>query len=331
MEKHKIASRLKLIFFLLLLVSGACFLSVIALQAAFRANPVWATPLPAPDPLPATDIVYEGEMGLGFINADGSDAAMVRFFIPQKNVFSGWGQPFIVGDPPVLVVTNNVVTSGNIYVARPGQIAVDCGWWGMVRRAADGRHIFLKTSQGQEKYLPEDCGTGNSPEKVYSGVYGLISPDEQYFADFKAGNVENIIDPLIIRNLNTGEEMSIGDGGYPAWSRDGQWLAYTGPDGIYIVQNSPDAKPRRLVALEAPYPEIGRKVYDADTASLYYPPIASWSPDGKWLVYHEYDVDSNAKYPRQYSIVKVNVETGETTKLVDGGLFPQWRWPVDEP
>lgn len=330
MEKHKATSTRKNIFFLLLLFFVACLLSVIALRVAFRANPVMATPLPAPDPLPATDIIYEGAAHLGFINADGSDGMTTHFFIPQKTMLGTWGQPFIAGAPPVLVVTNGIMTPGNIYVARPGQVAVDCGWWGLARPAADGHHIILKTSQGLEKYSPEDCGTGRPPEKVYSGVFGIFSPDEQYVADTKVGNTENTSE-LFIRNLKTGETRIIGEGTLPVWSRDGQWLAYTGSDGIYITQNSPNAVPRRLVMLGFPHPEIGRKLYTVDPAGLYYPPIASWSPDGKWLVYHEYDVDSNAKYPKQYSIFLVSVETGEITKLVDEGLFPQWRWPVEEP
>ncbi|HMB21915.1 MAG: hypothetical protein ACM33V_01965 [Chloroflexota bacterium] len=330
MEKHKTTIPRKFILSFLLL-SGVCLLTTIALWAAFRANPVMATPIPAPDPLPATDIIYEGAAYLGFINADGSGKTIVRFSISQKTILSAWGQPFIIGDPAVLVVTNGIMIPGDVYVTRPGQIAVDCGWWGMPSPASDGRHILLKTSQGQEKYLPDDCGTGNPPRKVYSGVFGPISADGEYAADFKTGIVENITDPLVIRNLSTGEERIIGDGAFPVWSRDGQWLAYTGSDGIYVTQNSPNAVPRRLVVLEFPHPEIGRKLYTVDTAGLYYPPIASWSPDGKWLVYHEYDVDSNAKYPKQYSIFLVSVETGEITKLVDDGLFPQWRWPVEKP
>jgi Tol biopolymer transport system component len=165
---------------------------------------------------------------------------------------------------------------------------------------------------------------------VFKGVTGPLSPDERYAAEVRAGSEPNTAS-LIVRDIQTGQERVIGEGHYPVWSRDGSWLAYTGPDGIYIIQNSPSAQARRLVTLKALHPEIGQKVYTADAANLYYPPIVSWSPDGKWLVYHHYNVDAAAPFPGPYSIVKVDVETGETTRLADQGLFPQWRWPVQEP
>ena len=62
---------------------------------------------------------------------------------------------------------------------------------------------------------------------------------------------------------------------------------------------------------------------------------ATLSRDGQWLVYHVYSrnlvaPDAGA-WAGHYSIFKVNVNTGETTKLLDGGYSPSWRWPVGEP
>ncbi len=327
----KASARHKFILFLILLFAGVCLLGILAWFVTLSLFPSVPAPRPAPDPLPAVDIVYQGDERLGFINADGSDATEVRFYIQEQTMFNSWTQPFIVGDPPMLVVTDGELSPGNIFVAHPGQTAVYCSkWWGMANLAPDGRHILLITNQGQENYLPEDCGTGNPPEKVFKGVAGPLSPDERFAAEVRAGSEPNTAS-LIVRNIETGEERVIGEGHYPVWSRDGQWLAYIGADGIYIVRNSPNVEPRRLVPLEVLHPELRRRAYTADEGSLYYPPVVSWSPDGKWLVYHEYDVDSNARFPKQYSIFKVNVETGETTRLVDGGLFPHWRWPVEEP
>lgn len=64
------------------------------------------------------------------------------------------------------------------------------------------------------------------------------------------------------------------------------------------------------------YTEAWTKSVSADIGSLY------WSQDRKWLVYHVYDVHSNISFPKQYSIYKVNAETGETTRLVKSRLFP---------
>ncbi|MBN2118129.1 MAG: PD40 domain-containing protein [Anaerolineales bacterium] len=124
---------------------------------------------------------------------------------------------------------------------------------------------------------------------------------------------------------------------FPVWSRDGRWLAYTGVDGIYIVQNNPNAPPSRLVPLESPEPSLSvpPPVYQEYRYTEYYPPIASWSPDGQWLVYHAYSRDLVAPdagaWAGHYSIFKVNVNTGEATKLIDGGFSPFWHWPAEEP
>lgn len=278
-------------------------------------------PARMPDPIPAADIVYTRSAQLGFVNADGSGLTRIRFNVPYNNFVSTWGSPIVTGDNQALMITftNSPGLIGNVFIARPGEVAVNCEWYGIPRLAADGRHIWIETLEGQEKYLPEDCGTGKPPEKVYKGVFGALSPDEEYAA--KAGE-----DGIRLRTLTTGEERIIGEGGYPVWSRDGRWLAYTDTDGIYIVQNSPGAQPRRLASFTEPFAGVYRE-YD-------YAVIASWSPDGKWLVYHDYHskpVNPHAEFGAQhYSIMKVNMETGETIKLVDGGFSPFWRWPVEE-
>ncbi|MBN2118127.1 MAG: PD40 domain-containing protein [Anaerolineales bacterium] len=320
-----------------ILLMGMAFLFACSWITISGPQGQWVTsePFTPPSSLPQTDIVYQRDEELGFVNADGLDVTTVPFRIPMKTLLSYWGLPFITGDNQTLVVTDHPYPPiGNIYVVRPGQVAVDCEWWGIARLAADGRHILLETSQGQEKYLPEDCGTGNPPEKIYKDIFGPLSPDERLAAEVRAGSQQGTVS-LFIRDIETGEGRVIGEGRFPAWSRDGGWLAYTGPDGIYVVRNSPDAQPRRLVALEILHPEIGGKVYIDNPSVLYYPTMASWSPDGKWLAYHEYHsdpVDPSAQFAaKYYSIVKVNVETGETIKLLDGGFFPSWRWPAEEP
>lgn len=292
--------------------------------------------LPArmPDPIPDTDIVYMGGGKLGFVNADGSGLTKIRFNVPYNDFHSSWGSPLVAGDEALIVtVTNYPGAIGKIFVAPPGEVAADCEWYGIPRLAADGRHILVDTGETIERYLPEDCGTGNPPEKIYGGVFDILSPDvlsphEEYSAEVYRGEYGAYTEPsIILHNLRTGEKRIVGEGNFPVWSRDGQWLAYTGADGIYIIQNSPGAQPRRLVAFAEPSSGVYRE-YD-------YVPIASWSPDGKWLVYHEYHskpVDPHAEFGAQhYSIFKVNVETGETIKLVDGGFSPFWRWPVEEP
>jgi hypothetical protein len=322
----------KIISLIILLFFGGILLCM-ALWATFlrTLNPA---PLPVPDPLPSNAILYQQDAELGFINADGSGSITIPFHVPSNSFVSSWGTPMLVSGNEVLIVTvaNMPGSMGRIFVAYPGAVAVDCGWYGIVRPAVDGYHIYLETPEGQHKYQPEACGTGNLPEKVFSGVVGALSPDEQFAARADRGGYGASTEPeIVIRNLETDEERIIGEGDFPVWSRDGQWLAYTGPDGMYVVQNTPTAEPRRVSVLQILHPEFRRRVYTPDRGNFYYPPMASWSPDGKWIVYHEYHVESKVQFPGQYSIMKVNRDTGETMKLLDGGYSPFWRWPTEQP
>lgn len=99
---------------------------------------------------------------------------------------------------------------------------------------------------------------------------------------------------------------SIPDGVFPAWSRNGEWLAfYIWDDGLHIARKDGSDSRRVVGGLE-------RRV------------LPSWSPDGKWLVYHQTETDSNGRgIPVIY---KVSVATGEQVELHRGGYFPNWRW-----
>jgi hypothetical protein len=91
-----------------------------------------------------------------------------------------------------------------------------------------------------------------------------------------------------------------------------------------------------LVVIESPEPSINTPVYQYNPPEPYYPPIVSWSPDGQWLVYHVYNESLKIKqrsrpfsFIQPYSIFKVNVATGNETKIIDGGMYPYWRWPIE--
>ncbi len=333
MEKDSAASRYKFVSVWILLLAGTC-LTLAILSIACSSPGDWATPRPftVPESFPTTDIVYYYKFtsDLGFINADGSSNTTVPFRLAHIDVGNEWGSPFLAEDGKALVVTRTMYPGemGGIFIAQAGKTVVDCGWHGIARPAADGYHILVETTEGQAKYRPEHCGTGNPAEKLYPGVFGALSPDEKYAAEahwWTDADLESKSD-LHLRELGTGTDRVIGEGAFPVWSRDGQWLAYTGADGIYIVRNNTDAQPSRLVPLESPEPSVGHPVYQNYPPDHYYPSIVSWSPDGKWLVYHMYLGSDGA-----YAIVKTNVETGETVKLLDNGISPSWRWPVEEP
>lgn len=342
MQPNQAYSTRTFVLVLTALLLGICLmlgvLAVLCRRSFLEAQSIIPTPLPAADDYPDTDIVYTASTGVGFVNADGSGMTTIPFRMPYDNLHSMWGSPMIAGNPETLIVTYALYPGsiGDILAAPAGGSVTECNWQGTARLAADGEHILVEGLEDQYKYLLADCGNGNPPEQTYGGVLGALSPDEKYSAQVHpGGSGADAFLGIILHDLETGAKRKIGEGAFPVWSRDGGWLAYTGADGIYIVQNASNAEPRRLAALEFPHPEFGTTAYSMARENLYFPPIVSWSPDGKWLLYHEYHlvpVAPEVGYAAQYySIVRVNVETGETVKVLDGGYSPSWRWLAEEP
>jgi hypothetical protein len=325
-----------LVWGVVLVVAAAC--AILLIPAIWCGRFYLALqPKPAPENFPAGEIIYNAGGQLGFANSDGSVVATVPFDEAYFDWYGSWQSPLLTGDGSTVVVTHTTAQGypGKILAQHAGQRTVDCGWAGTVRIAADGYHILVDYGGGIAKYAPEDCGTGKPPEKTYPGITGALSPDEQYAAEVRETRGERGLQPyIVIRNLITGEEKDLGESDFPVWSRDGQSLAYTGVDGIYIIQNSPDAEARLLVS-HVGHASCCAPVYVEARVEEYYPPIASWSPDGKWLVYQlfsEEPIDESIPFwAKYYSLFKVNVETGETVKLLDGGYAPYWRWPVEQP
>lgn len=107
-------------------------------------------------------------------------------------------------------------------------------------------------------------------------------------------------------------ERVVGHGLAPAWSRDGEWLVYTALDGIYIVRKD-GTQMRRVVDIDA---TTNRETLLPWSDGL---SIASWSPDGKWLVYDRLTPDGRG-------IFKVDLSSGEESLIFMGGIYPHWRW-----
>ena len=113
------------------------------------------------------------------------------------------------------------------------------------------------------------------------------------------GVTDRGLEILIIDPEGT-DEIVLTGGSYPAWSRDGEWLAYTiYKDGLYVSKKD-GSSIRKLV--DNPY--IGDP---------------SWSPDGKWIVYSRPDAGESV-------IFKINIETLEEYEIFRGGTSPKWRW-----
>lgn len=295
-----------------------------------------STPLPD---LPDTDLVfqrypvvdYDESTVLGFINADGTSFEEHEL-IKESGGLPAWSSDgkyiFYRWDPPSTMSSS----IGQAYVAVAGGCTCrGSGLWGSGRlRAVPGReNVVLTSVYGEEPYMqqvgivdPIACEVleiiyrfGNSNEVSLDdpmlSVDGLLALQlYNPYDDTEARSTVTVI------NLETGRETEIGHGVGPSWSPDGQWLAYTARDGIYVTR--PDGSDRRRV-VDYSSPTQSVPVPSHGNVWRFWPPYPEWSPDGQWLVYHLWE-------NQQYNIHKLNLETGEDVVIFEGGLYPHWRW-----
>lgn len=157
------------------------------------------------------------------------------------------------------------------------------------------------------------------PSYIEIGLNPLCGKDTIVFTQFSVGgmifyNLKNKTQKTLLH-----EDLSGGIAIYPSCSPTGEWVAYTSIGGIHLVR--PDGSENKQVDT---FYGTGLLVSEEEI------PAVSWSPDGKWIVYHKQQCEDEASCRSTKfnpSIYKLNIETGEKVKLVDIGLFPYWRWP----
>ncbi len=332
------SSRRRLLF--LILASIICILIATACYGV--AQIVFPAETHAPEAFPDADIVFvPSGKEVGFVNADGTNPEYVRLVVKvhgDTSLIWPW-RPVITGDNQTLIVKvadhlDYVYAPHYLALSQVGRLPVLCTQWEFQQMAylsPDQQHIFIQTKQGMARYKLSSCGTNDVPVETYNDIFGTPSPDLQYVA--YTNHVDDLYHDRVvaIRNIDSREERIVGEGDYPAWSRDSRQLAYTGPDGIYVFDIERDTQPRRVIF----YPNLFDEQYPtySGAASWRIPPEVSWSPDGKWLVYHKWTGirhDDTAD-PSTHAIYKLNIETGEEIKVLDGGMYPYWRWPVEGP
>jgi Tol biopolymer transport system component len=91
--------------------------------------------------------------------------------------------------------------------------------------------------------------------------------------------------------------------GDPQWSPDGEWIAFTGDDGLYLVH--PDGSDRqRILPGDVPY-------------------ARGWSPDGTKLLFEDIDEDPAVGI----EVAVLDIETRKTRRLSNEhghDVFPAW-------
>ena len=262
----------------------------------------------APDDFPDTDLVFQpttlfgGMSSVGFVNADGTNLSYLEIDIQPAIRFNLWFMgspilPILTGDGQALVFrihTGSHHHGGYLVVMLAGNRAVVCPLQSGSSRPAftsDQSSVVtdLASPGGRlSLFRLEDCihtsemtdGTLFEIDIERNPTRGALSPDGRFLL-FKALPEQDIaeLDPgyptLFVRNLESGDEIPIGRGSAPAWSPDGDWIAYRGEGGIFRVR--PDGSENELLV------EYTSPTRSSDD----WLPLPSWSPDGRWLVYHK--------------------------------------------
>jgi hypothetical protein len=287
------------------------------------------------------------ENNLGFVNADGSGETYITNM--TKIGFFEFNQgapifPIITTDDSTLVYrlmrTGMPRHPGELVILEAGHSAIKCGTQGINRPSitsnpnqlvidtidVGGPPLVIYDISACRKGLEEGIIEIYDRESIgYNPWHGSLSPDKRLLAygrEYTDGEQQPEVDPsqLFIYNLESRTELLVGSGVAPAWSPDGEWLAYSRIEGIYVVRYD-GTEERKVVEIIPLYTEWGSR--------------PSWSPDGKWLTYHKCilpdDPGNLCKERYHFAIFILNVETGEETKIVDGGLNPFWRWRDNTP
>jgi hypothetical protein len=271
--------------------------------------------------IPPNEIVFElrtgntEEVSIGFIHPDGSGLVVRQTKIPVGFLFDGnplkvysnfidevftWsadgkylgiklGKDFRSQGVPILISPNGQ------FISCPHTPVTNLRFW-----TINDETILETTKYGLEPYkvILFDLAKCQQKQVLYESddaiTDAVLSSQGWLAMAFWNPNRIEIYSP-------DRKKYVINDTGNLAWSKDGEWLAYTGlnenePTSLYIAKKD-GSDIQKLVPCD------------------YYP---SWSPDGKWIV-----------YGLSGSIYKINVETKETYKIADG-LNPNWRWNIPQ-
>lgn len=303
----------------------------------------------SPDQFPATEIVFqtavhplmEEEVSIGFVNADGSEEEYLSITAPGVvGMEASPAYPLITSDNLLLIMRGMPDTGapGRLAAYLPGRLAEVCSddrsaVIGPVTLTHDEEHVvagILEPPSRIAVFDLEACLAGGF--EPGEGVHTVLDIPDQYVPCFGAGAAlsagsERLAfsdcaseEPTItVLTLATGEGTSLGPGIAPSWSPDDSSIAYRGPGGISVADAN-GGNVRVVVEYIVPR-EPGR--YEA------LPAYPSWSPDGDWLVYHKClsitGSRDDCRKTQEFAIFKVNLETGQEVKIVDGGLNPYWR------
>jgi hypothetical protein len=260
--------------------------------------------------IPQREIVFRSSnpsWNLGFINPDGSGYEQRR--VERLSNLVTWSEDgkylnlglfptehFYFGGYPFLLSTE-----GRIYYC---PVLEDQGLRLFHFRSFDNSHVVLsKYREEPNRVILFDMVTCKEKETLYTTRPGerpeeVVLSNQRYFAiGINIYSAEESFRSGISIVAPNGEEIRhLPDTRFPAWSKDGEWLAYSmGMDSGTLSISKKDGNGQK---------DLGVQIDNTP----------AWSPDGEWIV-----------YSNNWVIYKINVNTGEKVKLFDGGTSPDWR------
>lgn len=272
--------------------------------------------------LPEYPIVFtildQSRRTLGFIDPDGKHFTIRQFDIDAWGVISlDFTEPTVWTADGTLLATHlqehSIATVGGtkipLLVTQEGDLLV-CedfplfiyGVW-----AVDVIYVLVSTviEEGVgSQIVSVNMETCQTEDVIYTDPVGIrrfaISPDAWIAYERSSMFYGPPQTALAVIDAQHQEVFTVEDGSAPAWSKDGEWLAYHAYNGgITIVRR--DGTDAQQIVSDGFYP--------------------SWSPDGEWLVYQV----GGSFVGSEPDIYKVNIATKETMLLYSGGMYPTWR------
>lgn len=188
------------------------------------------------------------------------------------------------------------------------EIAVGTSWMGLDSSSYNGMLAYVSGQRQHWQYVWRDSKGRILGTVGDAGSVVMISPDGTRFA----GDPEGIITVQdFARGVATRLTTGSSGGMNPAWSPDGRYVAYNGPQGI--VRQAVDGGERPQLLLQSQL--------------LAFP--KSWSPDGRYLIYAQVNPATGSADLMALSVagdrpplILANTEANE-----DQGQFsPDGRW-----
>jgi hypothetical protein len=281
--------------------------------------------------IPPGDIIFQSNMRqpyeLNIINSDGSGQQTLK--LPQNFIKPVWSidGEYLIGlsNPRGQFTHEDIgypsywnVNTGKFYICDDNMPLFEVIQEFNISR--DQFEVLLSVDKGIVSF---DLNTCNQTKVVVDrsnlqGQYAtrgisFFSKTQELVYGRSTVPYENRRFAIIKHGLITGEEDEIAEGINPIWSPDGTMIAYIGFDGLYIMEIESNS-PRLLVKSSYFNPIINDFNFNT--------PQPRWSPDGKWLVYHQCGED-NCSY-KSTTIYKIRVADSYNEEIFTGGIFPTW-------